>query len=332
MANIPTIEAISSPARTHLPSSRCPTPGTSQPASSTTAGETPLPALRSTVLPPATTGTCTFVVIQTHHTSLRAARIACSKSAPAPSARINRLGILAPVVENPLAGKNPPSPHREERKMTQPKIASARTALQRIALLAMLAGLSTFAAAQTMPAPTSAPAATAAAPTQPPPMNGIAHIAIRVQDIAASLAFYNKLGFQQAFANTGRDGKVSQSFLKLNDKQFIELYPLSAQNPTQNTSSFLHLCFEGADLNALHDYYVAEGLAPISVRMAAACNLLFTLQGPQQPVGIGPQNIEYTQYMPGSRHTLDFGQHLSPDRVADKMTVVALAMQDPAAA
>ena len=214
--------------------------------------------------------------------------------------------------------------------MTQPKIASARTALQRIALLAMLAGLSTFAAAQTMPAPTSAPAAAAAAPTQTPPMNGIAHIAIRVQDIAASLAFYNKLGFQQAFANTGRDGKVSQSFLKLNDKQFIELYPVSAQNPTQNTSSFLHLCFEGADLNALHDYYVAEGLAPISVRMAAAGNLLFTLQGPQQPTFA--QNIEYTQYMPTSRHTLDIGQHLSPDRVADKMTVVVLAMQDPAAA
>jgi hypothetical protein len=36
--------------------------------------------------------------------------------------------------------------------------------------------------------------------------------------------------------------------------------------------------------------------------------------------------------MPTSRHTLDIGQHLSPDRVADKMTVVVLAMQDPAAA
>ena len=211
--------------------------------------------------------------------------------------------------------------------MTQPKIASARTALQRIALLAMLAGLSTFAAAQTMTAPTSAPAATAAAPTQTPPMNGIAHIAIRVQDIAASLAFYNKLGYQQAFANSGRDGSVSQSFLKLNDKQFIELYPAGGRD-TQ--SGFMHLCFEGADLNGIHDYYVAEGLAPISVRTAAAGNLLFTLQGPQQPTFA--QNIEYTQYMPGSKHTLDTGQHLGPDRVADKMTVVELTMQDPVAA
>jgi catechol 2,3-dioxygenase-like lactoylglutathione lyase family enzyme len=66
------------------------------------------------------------------------------------------------------------------------------------------------------------------------------------------------------------------------------------------------------------------------VRTAAAGNLLFTLKGPQQPAFA--QNIEYTQYMPTSRHTLDIGQHIGPDRVADKMTVVALAMQDPAAA
>ncbi len=90
--------------------------------------------------------------------------------------------------------------------MTQPKFASARSALQRIALVALAAGLTLNAAAQAAPAATPAPAAPAAAPTQTPPFNGIAHIAIRVQSIADSLAFYNKLGFQQAFANTGRGG------------------------------------------------------------------------------------------------------------------------------
>jgi catechol 2,3-dioxygenase-like lactoylglutathione lyase family enzyme len=206
------------------------------------------------------------------------------------------------------------------------RIPSARTALRCFALFALAAGLSGFAAAQTAPAP---PAAPAAAPTTLPPMNGIAHIAIRVKDIAASLDFYHKLGFDQAFANTSADGTVTQSFVKLNDRQYFELYPVTARD-TQ--VGFMHLCFEAADINGLHDYYVAEGLTPISVRKAAAGNLLFTLKGPEQPVGIGAQNIEYTQYMPGSRHTLDFGQHLSPDRVAEKMTVVALAMQDPAVA
>ena len=220
--------------------------------------------------------------------------------------------------------------------MTQPKFASARSALQRIALITLAVGISTFAVAQAAPAVTPAPAAPAAAPTQTPPFNGIAHIAIRVQSIADSLAFYNKLGYQQAFANTGRGGSVSQSFVKINDKQFIELYPAVPPNParpqsaSQSTSSFLHLCLEAADINATHDYYATEGLAPRAVETAGAGNLLFTIRGPQQPTFA--QNIEYTQYMPTSRHTLDIGQHLSPDRVADKMTVVTLAMQDPAAA
>ena len=86
--------------------------------------------------------------------------------------------------------------------MTQPKLEFARTALQRIALVALAAGLTSCAVAQTMPATAPVAASTGVAPTQTPPMNGIAHIAIRVQSIADSLAFYNKLGYQQAFAWT----------------------------------------------------------------------------------------------------------------------------------
>jgi catechol 2,3-dioxygenase-like lactoylglutathione lyase family enzyme len=209
--------------------------------------------------------------------------------------------------------------------MTQKKFAPARTAFHVAALIVLTAGLSALAAAQAAPA---SPATPAAAPATVPPMNGIAHIAVRVKDIAASVAFYHKLGFDQAFANMAKDGTtVTQSFVKLSDRQYIELYPVTDRD---TKIEFLHLCFEGADLNAIHDYYIAEGLTPISVRTAGAGNLLFTMKGPQQFAD--PQNIEYTQYMPGSKHTVDFGQHLGPDRVGDKMTVVALAMQDPAAA
>jgi catechol 2,3-dioxygenase-like lactoylglutathione lyase family enzyme len=200
----------------------------------------------------------------------------------------------------------------------------------RIALLTIAASLTIYAPAQA-PAP-PVPTAATVAPTAPAlpvaqiPMNGIAHIAIRVKDLPTSLAFYNKLGYQQAFAMT-RGDVTTQSFVKINNRQFIEIYPMS---PRDTEPGFMHLCFEGADLNQLHDAYVAEGLQPIAVRTAAAGNLLFTMKGLDQYSV--PQNIEYTQYMPGSLHSKDVGQHLGPDRVADKMTVVALAMKDPAAA
>jgi catechol 2,3-dioxygenase-like lactoylglutathione lyase family enzyme len=201
-------------------------------------------------------------------------------------------------------------------------------------LLPLLAGLGPLALvssalrAQIAPAAVTAPSSdsSAATPNIIPPLEGIAHIAIRVKDLQASMDFYHKLGFEQPF-EIKRGDVTTQAFIKVNDRQYIELYPIDENNPR---TGFLHLCFEGGDLNPIHDYYVSEGLTPIAVRKAGAGNMLFTLQGPQQYAE--PQNIEYTQYMPGSRHSNDFGQHLGPDRVGDKMTVVALAMQDPAAA
>jgi catechol 2,3-dioxygenase-like lactoylglutathione lyase family enzyme len=159
-----------------------------------------------------------------------------------------------------------------------------------------------------------------------PPFNGIAHVAIRVHDLAASVAFYEKLGFEQAF-DLRRNDVPYESFIKINNNQFIELYPTSERDPNVG---FLHLCLEGGDLNAIHDDYVDHGLSPTPVRKAGAGNLLFTMAGPLQPSG--PQNIEYTQYMPGSLHSNDQGKHLGPDRVATKLIAVALAMNDPTAA
>jgi predicted enzyme related to lactoylglutathione lyase len=50
------------------------------------------------------------------------------------------------------------------------------------------------------------------------------------------------------------------------------------------------------------------------------------MAGPEQ------QNIEYTQYMPGSRHTNDRGKHLGANRISDQIVAMSIEMQDPAAA
>jgi len=156
-----------------------------------------------------------------------------------------------------------------------------------------------------------------------PNLVGIAHVAIRVQDLDASVDFYKKLGFVEAFA-LSRDGKVYEAFIKINDHQFIELYPATDKQPQ---IGFLHVCFEGDNLQAVHDYYVSEGLKPTDVKTAGAGNLLFTMPGPMTPTG--PQNLEYTEYMPGSMHSKDFGKDLGPDRIAEKMWGVTVVTNDP---
>jgi catechol 2,3-dioxygenase-like lactoylglutathione lyase family enzyme len=161
--------------------------------------------------------------------------------------------------------------------------------------------------------------ATAQIPTAT--LAGIAHVAIRVSDLTRSRFFYQKLGFEQAFT-LSKDGKTSEAFFKVNDHQFIELYP--QQDPSQSIG-FIHLCFESADLAALNHAYLARSLTPTPVQHSGAGNLLFTIVGPEQ------QDIEYTQYMPGSLHSKDQGQHLGADRIAREIWGVSLRMEDPVA-
>ncbi|MBS1799686.1 MAG: VOC family protein [Acidobacteria bacterium] len=168
----------------------------------------------------------------------------------------------------------------------------------------------------------------APAQQQTPPLAGIAHIAIRVRSLDSSREFYNKLGFEEAFNLKGKDGNVRESFIKINDRQFLELYP---GDPENAPVGFLHVCFEGDDLETIHDDYVAHGLTPTSVRKAGAGNLLFTLAGPPDANGKA-QNLEYTQYQPGSLHSNDQGKHLGDDRVGETIFSAAIAMRDPAAA
>ena len=167
---------------------------------------------------------------------------------------------------------------------------------------------------------------TAAAPTQTPvqtpDLAGIAHAAIRVSDLAKAREFYERLGFEEAFA-MNQGGSPTEAFLKVNDRQFIELYP---QREASQAIGFMHVCFESADLAGLNRYYADQGLTPKAVRRAGAGNLLFTMDGPEN------QNIEYTQYMPGSKHTLDRGLHLGANRVSEHILAVGIEMQNPAAA
>jgi catechol 2,3-dioxygenase-like lactoylglutathione lyase family enzyme len=155
-----------------------------------------------------------------------------------------------------------------------------------------------------------------------PPLAGVAHVAIRVQSIPATRDFYARLGFLEAFS-LSKDGAVVESFIKVNDHQFLELYPVTPKNPKP---VFLHLCFETSDLNAILDDYSSHGLTPTPIRQAEAGNLLFSLTGPER------QFIEYTQYLPGSLHSNDQGKHLDDDRIADRIIAVSLSMQDQASA
>lgn len=150
---------------------------------------------------------------------------------------------------------------------------------------------------------------------------GIAHVAFRVSDLDREIAFLGKLGYEESFAFDNA-GKTMEVFIKVNDRQFIELYP---QTDPKQPLGYMHVCFEAGDLNVLIKYYASIGLKAAPVRKAAAGNLISSMNDPEGRV------TEFTQYMPGSRHTLDRGQHLGINRVSTEMMGFDLPVRDGAA-
>jgi catechol 2,3-dioxygenase-like lactoylglutathione lyase family enzyme len=146
---------------------------------------------------------------------------------------------------------------------------------------------------------------------------GIAHVAFRVGDYQKSRGFYETLGFEQAF-EFADPGKPRVSFMKINDHQFIELYEGSDDSQT----GLMHICFETSDIESLRRAYAKAGLQPTEIKKIRAGNLLFVMHDPER------QLLEYTQYMPGSLHSLDKGKHLGERRISEHLVQSSTPAQD----
>jgi catechol 2,3-dioxygenase-like lactoylglutathione lyase family enzyme len=156
---------------------------------------------------------------------------------------------------------------------------------------------------------------------QAPPLAGIAHMAFRVADLEKSLGFYRRLGFQQSFEIT-EEGKTAVSYVKINDRQFIELY---ARKENSQEIGLMHFCFEANDLAAVHGAFEREQLKPPEVKKGRAGNLLFAIHD------LEGQVLEFTQYLPGSWHSLDRGKHLDAPRVSEHLLAGTAPVRDVAA-
>jgi catechol 2,3-dioxygenase-like lactoylglutathione lyase family enzyme len=153
-------------------------------------------------------------------------------------------------------------------------------------------------------------------------ITGIAHVAYRVSNLDRELAFLKKLGFEESFAFNAH-GQTSEVFVKINDNQFFEIYP---QTSPAQPLGWMHVCYEVGDLDAFVPILTGRGLKPAPVKKAGAGNLISSLHDPDGRV------TEFTQYMPGSKHTLDRGQHLGSDRVSTQLLGFELPVTDLKAA
>jgi len=158
-----------------------------------------------------------------------------------------------------------------------------------------------------------------------PPIVGVAHIGLYTDDVAASRLFFGKvLGFAEPFFLNNPDGSLMLTYFKINDHQYIEIFP-GLKSPTQDRLS--HIAFETTDARALRDYLASRNQkVPGTIKPGLDGNLSFEVKDPDG------HTVEFVQYMPGSLHSRNFGKFLPASRLSKRMIHVGITVHDRAAA
>lgn len=101
-------------------------------------------------------------------------------------------------------------------------------------------------------------------------IKGLAHLAFVVSDMDASLHFYvDQLGLQHAFELHDDQDRPWIHYLKVSDRQFIELFYGGQPQPPR--SSFDHLCLEIDDVAGYVEQLRAAGV-PIDIEPTQGCD------------------------------------------------------------
>lgn len=156
-----------------------------------------------------------------------------------------------------------------------------------------------------------------------PPIVGLAHVGFFVSNIAKADEFYGHiLGFAH-FSLDKSPGVLMLNYYKVNDHQFIEIYP-GLKGDEQDRLS--HVAFETTDARQLRDYLAAKGVkVPASLKPGLDKNLSFMVDDPEG------RRIEFVQYVPGSLHANKNGKLEPNTRVSSHMIHAGFIVHDRAA-
>jgi lactoylglutathione lyase len=148
-----------------------------------------------------------------------------------------------------------------------------------------------------------------------PRITGVAHIAVYSADIAKSRDFYGGLlGYQEPFLLNGASGALSLTFAKINERQYIEIFPKEA-----GTDRLNHISLETDDIEAMRAYLASRGVkVPAQANRVRIGNLAFNATDPDG------HTVEFVQYTPEGWTRRERGKFLGPDRISDRMAHVGI--------
>jgi catechol 2,3-dioxygenase-like lactoylglutathione lyase family enzyme len=164
----------------------------------------------------------------------------------------------------------------------------------------------------------------AQSPVNRPPVLGIAHLAVFVSNPAAARTFYQDLlGFEESFAVPATQTSPARAFVKINDRQWIELIDA----PTTGEGQLDHVALYTGDAGRMREYLAARGVqVPEAVAIGPTGDWSFTVTDPDD------HRVEFVEYRAGSRTGRDAGAHVPRTRISDRALHVGILIGDLARA
>jgi catechol 2,3-dioxygenase-like lactoylglutathione lyase family enzyme len=153
-----------------------------------------------------------------------------------------------------------------------------------------------------------------------PRVLGVAHIALFVSDIEKSRAFYKDfLGFGEPFKLDKPDGSLSLTFIKVTDRQYIELFP----GLQPGADRLNHISIQTDDADAMRAYLGSRGVkVPATVPKGRIKNSNFNVKDPDG------HTVEIVQYEPDGWSLREKGKFMTGARISERMLHLGILVGD----
>jgi lactoylglutathione lyase len=158
---------------------------------------------------------------------------------------------------------------------------------------------------------------------QRPRITGISHVGYFVSDLPRALGFWHDLlGYDESYTlKDPATGKVRIAFIKLNDRQHVELF---TDPPTAAPYFMSHLCFAVDDVEQMRAYLRSRGIdvKPGNGGKTKTGDYAFEIKDPDGTL------IEFVQSLPTGWEAQAAGRFLPPARVSDGIYHVGFLVGD----
>lgn len=151
-----------------------------------------------------------------------------------------------------------------------------------------------------------------------PKITGISHAAFYVSDMAKARQFYEGfLGFQSPFSIPRKNPAEQLVWIKINDRQTVELFPGSEVAP--DAERLYHIAVETDDAEAMRVYLKSKGVeVPEKVGVGKIGNKNYFIKDPSG------NTVEIVEYMADGWTMREKGKFLPDTRISTRMSHVGV--------